>query len=143
RLMTLPEAGEEGFVALPAQAAEPDVLVEGADLGEAVQQTVRMSSVRADGLPTLERVAGVEAPEGSHWDDANDALRIEGGLDTADLEYTVAGTRSPSLATLEASESSGHDELLALPEAAAGIGAQGAALVTDGMGVSERIRAVH
>ncbi|MFJ6114033.1 transglutaminaseTgpA domain-containing protein [Agrococcus sediminis] len=143
RLMTLPHAGPDGFLALPPEAAQPSPLVEGADLGLAMQMTVRMSDVRAEGLPTPERASGVEPPEGARWDDANDALRIEGSLETAGLEYVAAGSRSTPLAELSGTASTGHDELLALPDAAAAIGRQGAALVQPGMTAAERVRAVH
>ncbi|HET8868626.1 MAG TPA: transglutaminaseTgpA domain-containing protein, partial [Agrococcus sp.] len=144
RLMTLPEAGETGFVALEPQPGSPQVLVEGAETGIPMQMTVRMGDVRAESLPTPERVAGVEAPPGSSWDDANDALRISADVDTSSLEYTAAGTRSRPLESLPLEAgSTGHDEFLALPPAAQGIGAQGAALVEDGMTAAQRVVAVH
>ena len=141
RLMTLPEAGEQGFRSIEPEAGSPETLVEGAQLDTPLQITVRMSPVRAESLPTPERVAGADAPTGSHWDDANDALRIEGGVETDGLEYTASGSRSPELATLAGGSSSGHD--LALPAAAQGIGQLGASLVTPEMGAADRIRAVH
>ncbi|MCR8671924.1 transglutaminase family protein, partial [Agrococcus sp. HG114] len=143
RLMTLPEAGEQGFRAVDPVAADPPVLVEGADLGTPMQLTVRMSPVRAESLPMPERVTGTEAPAGAHWDDANDALRIEGGLETDGLELTSAGSRSPDLAALVGDTATGHDAFLALPEGASAIGALGASLVTEGMGAADRIRGVH
>lgn len=143
RLMTLPEAGEDGFQQVEATAGAPAVLVEGADLGAPMQLTVRMSPVRAESLPTPERVAGATAPEGAHWDDANDALRIEGSVDTDGLEFTSAGTRSPELASLVGDASTGHDELLALPERAERFRDVGGSLVTAEMGAADRIRAVH
>ncbi len=143
RLMTLPEAGEDGFRQVEAAAGAPDVLVEGADLGVPMQLTVRMSPVRAESLPTPERVAGAAAPEGAHWDDANDALRIEGSVETDGLEFTSSGTRSPELASLVGDASTGHDELTALPERAERFRELGGSLVTAEMGTADRIRAVH
>ncbi|QUW19696.1 transglutaminase-like domain-containing protein [Agrococcus sp. Marseille-Q4369] len=143
RLMTLPEAGEDGFRQVAPTAGTPQILVEGADLGAPMQLTVRMSPVRAESLPTPERVAGASAPRGAHWDDANDALRIEGSVDTDGLEFTSAGTRSPELASLVGDASTGHDELLLLPEAAEPIRELGGSLVTAEMGAADRIRAVH
>jgi transglutaminase-like putative cysteine protease len=102
-----------------------------------------MSPVRAESLPTPERVAGATAPDGAHWDDANDALRIEGSVDTDGLEYSSAGTRSPEVAGLVGDASTGHDELLALPEGAERIRELGDSLVTGEMGTADRIRAVH
>ncbi|SFR98800.1 Transglutaminase-like superfamily protein [Agrococcus baldri] len=144
RLMTLPEAGPEGFVALEPQPGSPQELVEGAGLGEPVRMTVRMGDVRAESLPTPERVAGLQAREGSSWDDANDALRISADVETRELEYTATGTRSLPLDQLPADAgSSGHDPYLAMPEAAAAIVTQGAALVDEGMSAAQRVQAVH
>ncbi len=79
RLMTLSEAGPAGFVEVAARAGDPPILVEGADAGDPMQMTVRMSDVRGESLPTPERAVGVDAPAGASWDDANDALRVEAG----------------------------------------------------------------
>ncbi len=144
RLMTLPSAGDAGFVAVEPEPGNPEELVEGASTGAPVQMTVRMGEVRAESLPTPERVAGVGAPEGSSWDDANDALRISADVETDALEYTASGSRSRPLDSLPADAgSTGHDAYLAMPEAAAGIAAAGAALVDDGMSTAQRVAAVH
>ncbi|WP_413316536.1 DUF3488 and transglutaminase-like domain-containing protein [Agrococcus sp. 1P02AA] len=144
RLMTLPLAGEAGFEAAPAEPGSPAVLVEGADSGQPMQMTVRMSDVRAESLPTPERVVAVPRPKGSSWDVANDALRIGDDVDTAGLEYTASGSRSTPLDALPAaSGASGHDEYLAMPEAAEAIARQGAALVSPGMSAAARVLAVH
>lgn len=144
RVMTLPEAGDAGFVSIEPQLGRPPVLVEGADAGPAMQMTVRMSDVRAASLPTPERVVSVSDPPGSRWDDANDALLIDSGVAQAGVEYASAGSRSPLLADLPAGAgSTGHEEWLALPEGAEAIGAQGASLVRSGMSASERVVAVH
>ncbi|GEK81186.1 transglutaminase domain-containing protein [Agrococcus baldri] len=144
RLMTLPEAGPEGFVAVDPEPGSPAVLVEGADAGVPMRMTVRMGNVRAESLPMPERVAGVQAPGGSSWDDANDALRISADVDTRGLEFTASGSRSRPLESLPADAgSTGHDAYLAMPEAAATIVAQGAALVHEGMTAADRVRAVH
>lgn len=144
RLMTLPEAGPEGFVALDPEPGSPDELVEGALLGTPMRMTVRMGDVRAESLPTPERVAGLQARAGASWDDANDALRISADVETRGLEYTATGTRSLPLGDLPADGgSSGHDEYLAMPEAAAAIVSQGAALVDGSMSAAERVQAVH
>ncbi|MGC5077983.1 transglutaminase-like domain-containing protein [Agrococcus sp. DT81.2] len=144
RLMTLPEAGPTGFIAVEQQAGDPAVLVEGADAAPPMQMTVRMSDVRGESLPTPERAATVSAPEGSSWDDANDALRVDAGVVQAGLEYAATGSRSPALTELPVdAASTGHDAWLALPEGAQAIGAQGAALVRGDMSASERVLAVH
>nr|WP_274606964.1 transglutaminaseTgpA domain-containing protein [Agrococcus sp. KRD186] len=144
RLMTLPEAGPEGFIALEPEPGSPQELVEGALLGTPMRMTVRMGDVRAESLPTPERVAGLQAREGASWDDANDALRISADVETRGLEYTATGSRSLPLDELPADAgTSGHDEYLAMPEAAAAIVSQGAALVDQGMSAAERVQAVH
>ena len=144
RLMTLPLAGAEGFEAVAPQAGNPAVLVEGADLGEPLRMTVRMADVQAESLPTPERIASVLRPAGISWDEANDALRISTDLPTRGLEYTATGTRSLPLDELpDDAGSTGHDQYLAMPEAAAGIARQGAALVAPGMSATARVRAVH
>ncbi|WP_072312993.1 transglutaminase-like domain-containing protein [Agrococcus sp. Marseille-P2731] len=144
RLMTLPLAGEAGFEAAPIEPGSPTVLVEGADSGQSLQMTVRMADVRAESLPTPERVVRVPRPEGSSWDVANDALRIGLDIETAGLEYTAAGSRSASLDELPAAAgSSGHDAYLAMPEAAQAIARQGAELVSPGMSAARRVVAVH
>ncbi|WP_157674341.1 DUF3488 and transglutaminase-like domain-containing protein [Agrococcus carbonis] len=144
RLMTLPQAGESGFEAVTPQAGSPGALVEGAASVEATQMTVRMGAVQAESLPMPERALGARVPEGSSWDDANDALRLSADIDTQGLEYTASGTRSPPLVALPAAgASSGHDAERALPEAAAAIAARGAALVDDGMSATQRVLAVH
>ncbi len=144
RVTTLSEAGQAGFVAVEPQAGDPAVLVEGADTGQPMQMTVRMGDVRGESLPMPERAADIAAPDGSSWDDANDALRVESGVVQAGLEYTASGSRSPLLAALPAGTgSTGHDAWLALPAEAQAIGAQGAALVDDGMSAAERVLAVH
>lgn len=144
RLMTLPEAGPTGFREIEPQAGEPSILVEGADANAPMQMTVRMSDVRGESLPTPERAAEVSAPAGSSWDDANDALRVESGVVQAGLEYSASGSRSPLLTGLPVGAgSTGFDALLALPEGALEIGAQGAALVDDSMSTPARIAAVH
>lgn len=144
RLMTLPAAGAAGFESIAPEAGAPGVLVEGADAGTIVRSTIRMSDVRAESLPVPERAVGVTAPRGATWDVANDALRLENGVDTSGLEYSASGTRIGALEELPAGVgSTGHDDALALPEAAAGIGAQGAALVDEGMDARDRVLAVH
>ncbi|MGM1028489.1 MAG: DUF4129 domain-containing transglutaminase family protein [Actinomycetota bacterium] len=144
RLMTLPEAGPAGFVSVEPRAGDPAVLVEGAEAGAPMEMTVRMSDVRGESLPTPERALDVAAPSGSSWDEANDALLVETGVVQSGLEYRAAGSRSPLLSALPGDAgSSGHDGFLALPEGAQAIGAQGAALVGDGMSTSERVVAVH
>lgn len=144
RLMTLPLAGEEGFEAVEPQTGSPGVLVEGADRGPGMQMTIRMADVRALSLPTPERASGVRAPAGSSWDEANDALRISADVATGGLEYTALGSRSPALDQIaEGAGSSGHEPYLAMPEAAAAIAAQGAALVDPGMTAMQRVNAVH
>src|SRR5690606_34148739 len=91
RLMTLPLAGEAGFESVEPEPGSPGVLVEGAENGAGVQITIRMADVRAESLPTPERVAGVRAPTGASWDQANDALRISADVDTGGLEYSASG----------------------------------------------------
>ena len=144
RVTTLSQAGPAGFVEVEPQAGDPGVLVEGADAGQAMQMTVRMSDVRAESLPMPERGLDVAPPEGASWDDANDALRVGAGVVESGLEYTASGSRSPLLDALPVGTgSTGHDAWLALPPEAEAIGAQGAALVDDGMSAAERVVAVH
>ncbi|ROR66379.1 transglutaminase-like domain-containing protein [Agrococcus jenensis] len=144
RVTTLSQAGPNGFVDVEPQAAEPAVLVEGADAAPLLQMTVRMSDVRAESLPMPERALDVAPPDGAGWDDANDALRVESGVVESGLEYTATGSRSPLLEVLPAGTgSTGHDAWLELPPEAQAIGAQGAALVDEGMSAGGRVLAVH
>ncbi|WP_241428882.1 transglutaminase domain-containing protein [Agrococcus sp. ARC_14] len=144
RLMTLPQAGAGGFESIEPEPGSPGVLVEGADTGVGMQMTVRMGNVQAESLPTPERVQSVPRAEGRSWDEANDALRISADVETRGLEFTASGSRSAPLDEIPAaSSSSGHDEYLAMPEAAAAIAQQGAGLVDEGMSAMQRVTAVH
>ncbi|GAA3604525.1 transglutaminase-like domain-containing protein [Agrococcus terreus] len=144
RLMTLPLAGDEGFVSVPPEAALPDILVEGAETGAPMQMTIRMSDVRAESLPVPDRATGAQVPEGATWDTANDALRLEDGTETAGLEYEASGSRFDDLEALPVGTgSTDHGAELRLPDAAGDIAARGAALVDEGMDARDRVLAVR